>query len=291
MQYTSNKFAVLQVQQPQQPRPKGDKLVTSISGPVPNVPKTVVSDNDNKQTNSSVSVNNNNNRVRGGGDRGRGGNRGASRGGNRGGRGGNRDGLDRAAQDKLRDPNAPPKRNKRIFDKNSNVPKNDSKKGGQGTGNWGNEKEDPQRGADDAKKEVVEGEQSAEVKAEQAVEQEPEEKTITLKEYQEQQAALAPKIDAPKRREAGEGEKSDLHKYTVLKKEDEEEEKLFIKPKKEKAKKQQKKQTIALSDLGVNVAPADDKRGPRKYNNNNYKQKPKKVNLPIEDTDSFPALK
>ena len=48
---TSNKFAVLQVQQPQQPRPKGDKLVTSISGPVPNVPKTVVSkeDNDNKR--------------------------------------------------------------------------------------------------------------------------------------------------------------------------------------------------------------------------------------------------
>jgi len=288
---TSNKFAVLQVQQPQQPRPKGDKLVTSISGPVPNVPKTVSKeqDNDFKQSNSGVSDrNNNNNRVRGGGERGRGG----SRGGNRGGRGGNRGGLDRTAQDKLRDPNAPPKRNKRIYDKNSNVPKNDSKKGGQGTGNWGNEKEDPQRGADDAKKEVVEGEQSSEVKAEQAVEQEPEEKTITLKEYQEQQAALAPKIDAPKRREAGEGEKSDLHKYTVLKKDDEEEEKLLIKPKQAKAKKQQKKQTIALSDLGVNVAPADDKRGPRKYNNNNnYNKRPKKVNLPIEDTDSFPALK
>jgi len=286
---TSNKFSVLQVQQPYQPRPKGDKLVTSISGPVPNVPKHSVKEQDNdKLTNSSVSErvnNNNNNRVRGGGERGRGG----GRGGSRGGRGGNRGGLDRASQDKLRDPNAPPKRNKRIYDKNSNVPKNDSKKGGQGTGNWGNEKEDPQRGADDAKKEIVEGEQPAEVKAEQPVEQEPEEKTITLKEYQEQRAALAPKVDTPKRREAGEGEKSDLKGYTVLKKEDEEEEKLFIKPKKEKKKQQQKKQTIALSDLGV--TPVADNRGPRKNFNNNNNKKARKVNLPIEDTDIFPALK
>lgn len=284
---TSNKFAVLQVQGPHQPKPKGDKLVASISGPVSNVPKhSKEQENDKQSNNSGVSErnNNNNNRVRGGGERGRG------RGGSRGGRGGNRGGSDRATQDKLRDPNAPPKRNKRIYDKNSNVPKNESKKGGQGAGNWGSEEKDPQRGADDAKKELAEGEQPEALVAPPVVEQqEPEDKTITLKEYQEQRAALAPKVDAPKRREAGEGEKSDLHKYTVLKKDDEEE-KLLIKPKKEKAKKQQKKQTIALSDLGVNVAPADDKRGPRK-NNNNYNKKPRKVNLPIEDTDSFPALK
>jgi len=286
---TSNKFAVLQVQQPQQPRPKGDKLVTSISGPVPNVPKHSKDQDpsENEKQNSSDRANNNNNRsVRGGGERGRG------RGGARGTRGGNRGGLDRAGldratQDKLRDPNAPPKRNKRIYDKNSNVPKNENKKGGQGTGNWGNEKDEP-RGADDAKKELVEGEEPK-----NEVPEEPEEKTITLKEYQEQRAALAPKVDTPKRREAGEGEKSDLHKYTVLKKDDEEEEKLLIKPKKEKAKKQNnKKQTISISQIEITPSSGDDRRGPRKYNNNNnYNKKAKKVNIPIEDTDSFPALK
>jgi len=286
---TSNKFAVLQLQ-PQQPRPKGDKLVASISGPVPNVPakqlkEQSVSEKD-KQTNDNR--NNNNNNRRGGENRGRGGSRGASRGG----RGGSTR-VDRATLDKVRDPDQPPKRNKRIYDKNSNVPKNDSKKSGGGVGNWGDAKNDPIRGADDAKKELVEGEPSSEVKVEEqpVVEQEPEDKTITFKEYQEQRAALAPKIDAPKRREAGEGEKSDLHKYVVLKKEDDEEEKLVIKAKKEKAKKQPKKQTIALSDLHVNSG--EDRRGPRKFNNNNsnYNKKPKKVNLPIEDTDSFPALK
>jgi len=282
---TSNKFAVLQVHQPQQPRPKGDKLVASISGPVSNVPKHSIDQvpSDKEKQNSSDRVNNNNNRsVRGGGERGRG--RGA-----RGGRGGNRGCLDRATQDKLRDPNAPPKRNKRIYDKNSNVPKNENKKGGQGTGNWGNEKDEP-RGADDAKKEITEGEQVVEPKNE--VPEEVEEKTITLKEYQEQRAALAPKIEAPKRREAGEGEKSDLHKYTVLKKDDEEEEKLHIKPKKEKAKKQNKKQTISISQVEITPSSGDDRRGPRKFNNNNnFKKSNKKVNIPIEDTDSFPALK
>jgi len=276
---TSNKFAVLQVSHPQQPRPKGDKLVASIPGPVSNVPKQNKDQAPADKEKPSERVNNNNRSVRGGGERGRG------RGGNRGGRGGNRGGLDRVTQDKLRDPDAPPKRNKRIYDKNSNVPKNENKKGGQGTGNWGNEKDEP-RGAEDAKKELVEGE---EPKSDIVVEEE--DKTITLKQYQEQRAALAPKVDAPKRREAGEGEKSDLHKYTVLKKDDDEEEKLVIKPKKEKSKKQNnnKKQTI---ELEINVNSSDDRRGPRKFNNNNnYSKKPKKVNLPIEDTDSFPALK
>ena len=59
--------------------------------------------------------------------------------------------------------------------------------------------------------------------------------TITLKQYQDQLAALAPKIDLPKRREAGEGEKNDLHKYVVLKKEDDEE-RVIIKAKKDKKK-------------------------------------------------------
>jgi len=286
---TSNKFAVLQVQQPQQPRPKGDKLVNSIPGPAPVAKQSNAASEKDKQ--ATVSENRNNNNNRGRGERGRGGNRGGSRGGRGGSRGGS---VDRATLDKVRDPNQPPKRNKRIYDRNSNVPKNDSKKGGQGTGNWGNEKEDPQRGADDAKKDLtVEGE-SAEVKVEEqpVVEQEPEDKTMTLKEYQEQLAALAPKFEAPKRREANEGEKNDLHKYVVLKKEDDEE-KLLIKPKKEKAKKQSKKQTIALSDL-VNVnagGQSDDRRGPRKFNNNNYNKKPKKVSIAIEDIDSFPALK
>jgi len=282
---TSNKFAVLQVQQPQQPRPKGDKLVTSISGPVSNVPKHSKDQDpsDKEKQNSNDRVNNNNNNRRGG-ERGRG--RGGSS--SRGGRGGNRGGLDRATQDKLRDPNAPPKRNKRIYDKNSNAPKNDSKKGGQGTGNWGNDKDEP-RGADDAKKELVEGGERGE--AEPEPQPEPvEEKTLTLKQYEEQRAALAPKVDAPKRREAGEGEKNnDLHKYTVLKKD--EEENLSVKPKKEKAKKQNKKQTIAFSDFEVNHTSPSDR--PRKYNNNNnnYHKKPKKVNIAIEDTDSYPALK
>lgn len=271
----SNKFAVLQ---PVQPRPKGEKLIKSIPGPVSNVPKNL---QEPSQTTSEpvTKTNNNNNNNRRGGERG---GRGGSRGGSRGGRGGR---VDRATLEKLRDPEQPPKRNKRIYDRNSNVPKNDAKKGGAGTGNWGNEKEDPQRGAEDATKEIT-----TETKAdENIVVEEVEEKTITLKEYQEQRAALAPKIEAPKRREANEGEKNDLKNYVVLKK-DEEDDKLFAKPKKEKAKKKKQQQTIPQPEL-LNVNSGSEERRPRKnFNNNNYK-KQKKVNLPIEDTDSFPALK
>jgi hypothetical protein len=304
---TSNKFAVLQVSRPHQPSTKEIKTITSIPGAVPNLPKKLKDNSANIMLQEALvdRDNNNNNRGGSGGRGGDRGGRGGNRGGSRGGRGGNRGGnfvaerstqdnrSERPSQDKPRDPNQPLKRNKRIYDRNSNVPKGDSKKGGVGTGNWGNEKEDPQRGVDDAKKELDAGEQP-EVKVDESpiVEQEPEDKTITFKEYQEQRAALAPKFDAPKRREANEGEKNDLHKYVVLKKDDEEEEKLHIKPKKEKAKKQPKKQTIALSDLGVQNSPSgyEDRRGPKKYNNN-YKKQQKKVNLPIEDTDSFPALK
>jgi len=133
-----------------------------------------------------------------------------------------------------------------------------------------------------------------EVKAEEVVEPEP--KTLTLKEYEEQLAALAPKIDAPKRREAGEGEKSDLHKYVVLKRDDDDEFKQLhnnnIKIK-EKKKKQNKKTVVPLADV-LNVNNVDDRKGKKPYNskyNNNNNRKPKKVNISIEDTDSFPALK
>jgi len=217
---TSNKFAVLQLQQPHQPKPKGDKLINSV---IPSVPKKGESENEKQknENNNNNNSNNNNNNRRGGENRGRGGNRGA-RGGSGGslGRGGSR--VDRT--DKT-DQNA--KRNKRIYDRNSNVPKNEVKKAGTGTGNWGTEKDIP-RGLDDAKKEQdvdVNQQPPVENKEEQniVVEQEPEDKTITLKEYQQQLAALAPKIDAPKRREAGEGEKnSDLHKLVILKKEEDE---------------------------------------------------------------------
>jgi len=284
---TSNKFAVLQLQQPHQPKPKGDKLINSV---IPSVPKKGESENEKQknENNNNNNSNNNNNNRRGGENRGRGGNRGGSGGSL--GRGGSR--VDRT--DKT-DQNA--KRNKRIYDRNSNVPKNEVKKAGTGTGNWGTEKDIP-RGLEDAKKEQdvdINQQPPVENKEEQniVVEQEPEDKTITLKEYQQQLAALAPKIDAPKRREAGEGEKnSDLHKLVILKKEEDEDMGLpALKPKKEKAKKQAKKQVIPLTDLIVPPNNGEDRRargkGDRPYN----KKQKIKVNLAIEDTDSFPALK
>jgi len=235
---TSNKFSVLQVQQPKQPKPKGDKEVNAAPGPKNE--KSAVKDDVAQKPKQE------NNDNRGKSERGRGGNRGSrgSRGGNRGGRGGNSDRPPR-------DPNQPPKnRNKREFDRISLVPKNEAKKSNFGTGNWGTEKEDA-RGAEDAKKEI-DSTPKEEVKVEEPnnnnnniIVAEPEDKTITLKEYQEQLAALAPKIDAPKRREAGEGEKSDLHKYVVLKKDEDEEFKqlnnIKIKEKKERKKNQNKK--------------------------------------------------
>jgi len=64
-----------------------------------------------------------------------------------------------------------------------------------------------------------------------------------------------------------------------------------LKPKKEKAKKQAKKQVIPLTDLIVPPNNGEDRRargkGDRPYN----KKQKIKVNLAIEDTDSFPALK
>jgi len=288
---TSNKFSVLQ--QVQQPQPKGEKIIKSIPGPVPNVPSKQLKEQavSEKEKQIHVSENRNNSNNRGRGEyRGYSGSRGA----NRGGRG---TFVDRSTLDKLRDPDQPPKRNKRIYDKNSNVPKNESKKGGVGTGNWGAEKDDPLRGVDDAKKELDAEKPIVDGKVQDQPliieEKEPEDKTITLKQYQEQLAALAPKFEPPKRREAGEGEKVDLNKYVVLKKEDDDElERVVIKAKKEK-KKQPKKQTLTLSDLN----PADDRRYRKPYNNNynnnnyNNNKKPKKVNISIEDTDSFPALK
>jgi len=287
---TSNKFAVLQ--QVHQPQPKPIKLIKSIPGPVPNAPHLTEQEKEKeKEKEKQLNVSENrgsSHRVRGE-NRGRGGNRGGT---TRGGRGGRGNFVDIRTVDKLRDPDQPPKRNKRIYDRNSTVPKNDIKKAGAGTGNWGTDKDEPV-GAEDAKKELET--ETSEVKVEEqpvAVEEkEPEDKTITLKQYQEQLAALAPKIEAPKRREANEGEKSDLDKYVVLKKSDEEEEKVVIKAKKDKAKKQPKKQTVPLSDI-LNVKDSgDDRRARKPYNNNNYNKKPKKVNIPIEDTDSFPALK
>jgi len=270
---TSNKFAVLQQVQPKQPKPKGEKEVNAIPGP--KVEKSVAKEDpvaDKKNNDNRGKVDN----------RGRGGYRGSrgNRGGNRGGRGGS----DRPP----RDPNQPP-RNKREFDRLSNVPKNEVKKSNFGTGNWGTEKEDD-RGVEDANKEIesVQGQEAGgEVKvSEELVVVEP--KTITLKEFEEQKAALAPKIETPKRREAGEGEKSDLHKYVVLKKDDEEEfnQNIKIKEKKDRKKNQNKKQTIPLA---LNTNSDDNRRAKKPYNNNN--RKPKKVNLAIEDADNFPALK
>lgn len=288
----SNKFAVLQVhnvnpkQSPKQPKPKGDKEVNSVPGPK-NDQKEEVKSNENRP----VRDNNNNNR-RGGEYRGRGGNRGG-RGGNRGGRGGSS--LSSAEQ---KDPSL---RNKRRYDRNSNVPKNESKKGNFGPGNWGTEKEDA-RGSDDAKKELekVGEDAGSEVKAEGAenvvvVEQAPEDKTITMKQYEEQRAALAPKIEAPKRREAGEGEKSnDLEKFTELKKGDDEDfAKLNIKIKEKKKKSAQpKKQTISLDvfqeDGNRNNNNNNNRGGKKPYQNN--RSKPKKLSISIEDHTNFPAL-
>jgi len=280
---TSNKFAVLQQVQPKQPKPKGEKIVNALPGP-----KNEKSASKDELPVSEKKNNENNNRGESRPRGNRGGNRG-NRGGNRGGRGGSS--VDRPP----RDPNQPPKnRTKREFDRLSTAPKNEVKKSNFGTGNWGTEKED-ERGVEDAKKEIDSSAVKVdEVKAEEVVEPEP--KTLTLKEYEEQLAALAPKIDAPKRREAGEGEKSDLHKYVVLKRDDDDEFKQLhnnnIKIK-EKKKKQNKKTVVPLADV-LNVNNVDDRKGKKPYNskyNNNNNRKPKKVNISIEDTDSFPALK
>ena len=67
---------------------------------------------------------------------------------------------------------------------------------------------------------------------------------------------------------------------------------LSLKQRKTKKKKEPKKQTVPLSDL-LSVNSGDsDRRYKKNYNNNNYnKKKNVKVTIPIEDIDSFPALK
>jgi len=63
--------------------------------------------------------------------------------------------------------------------------------------------------------------------------------------------------------------------------------------KKKKRKKQAKKQVIPLSDLINPPNNGEERRGRGKGDNRPYnkKQQKIKVNLAIEDTDSFPALK
>lgn len=174
---------------------------------------------------------------------------------------------------------------------------NEEKKGNAGKANWGTAKDEitgVEEGAAEKSIEKIEGEtpvEGAEATVEVQAEPEPEEpKKLSLKEFEEQQAAAAYKADLPPKRVVVEDET--LKKAVKLEKKGTQQQAKAGEQASKKKKNQNKKQVLALTDVFSDKAfvPQDtryEKRGPKPQGQQQGGRRGQKFNL---QEDSFPAL-